>query len=116
MATHDLPDVLREYRVKIIPAGQAPPTPRYPNDSGLRTKFGGLPDAIQDGDEEQKTCPHCFQRMHFIAQIDSFEFDGTNNPNRQDYGDEHFMFGDVGMIYVWFCFGCLTPQAAMECY
>ena len=27
-----------------------------------------------------------------------------------------FMVGDVGMIHVWFCFQCLTPQASMECY
>jgi hypothetical protein len=35
---------------------------------------------------------------------------------RDDHGLQQFMFGDVGMIYVWFCFQCLTPQASMECY
>jgi hypothetical protein len=54
--------------------------------------------------------------MHFVAQIDSFEFNGKHNPNRKDYGDEQFMFGDVGMIYIWFCFNCLTPHAETECY
>lgn len=48
--------------------------------------------------------------------LDSFEFNGENNPNRKNYGDEQFMFGDVGMIYVWFCFNCLTPHATTEGY
>ncbi|HEX8916172.1 MAG TPA: hypothetical protein VF796_27735 [Humisphaera sp.] len=111
------PDVLREYRVRIIPAERAGPRPTPPADLGRRTKFGGRPDAIQQDDEhEEKQCPHCFAAMHFVAQIDSFEFNGDDNPNRKDCGDEQFMFGDVGMIYVWFCFRCLTPQASMESY
>jgi len=113
----DRPDILREYRVTVVPAEEAGPRAREPDDLGLRTKFGGEPDAIQGGgDDGEKTCPQCFRRMHFVAQIDSFEFNGENNPNRKDYGDEQFMFGDVGMIYVWFCFNCLTPHAAIECY
>jgi hypothetical protein len=54
--------------------------------------------------------------MSFVAQIDSFEHNEENNPNRKDYGEQHFMFGDVGMIYVWFCFDCLAPFATMDCY
>jgi hypothetical protein len=53
---------------------------------------------------------------YFIAQIDSFEFKGEENPNAKEHGDVHFMFGDVGMIYVWFCFDCLKPLATMDCY
>ena len=45
--------------------------------------------------------------MHFIGQIDSFE---------NGFPDAQFMFGDVGMIYVWFCFKCHTPHATMDCY
>jgi hypothetical protein len=110
----DLPDNLREYRVRIIPAERAGQQPKYPDNLGSRTKFGGIPDAIQVGDDEEKRCPQCFGPLTFVAQIDSFEFNGENNPNRRDYGDEQFMFGDVGMIYVWFCFQCLTPQASLE--
>jgi hypothetical protein len=102
--------------VKIVPAEEAGPQPRYPDDLGLRTKFGGTPDSIEGGEDEPKTCPQCFQPMHFVAQIDSFESKGKNNPNRKDYGDAQFMFGDVGMIDVWFCFNCLTPHAVTECY
>jgi hypothetical protein len=112
----DFPDILREYRVRIIPAERAGPQPGHPANIGRRTKFGGVPDTIQEGDDEAKRCPQCFGPMHFVAQIDSFEFNTESNPNRKDYGDVQFMFGDVGMIYVWFCFRCLTPQASMESY
>ena len=76
------------------------------------------PDEIQRGDDDEdgKACPQCFGKMHFVAQIDSFEHNDENNPNRKDYADAQFMFGDVGMIYVWFCFNCLTPQATLESY
>jgi hypothetical protein len=99
------PDILGEYRVRIIPAERAGPQPKYPANLGRRTKFGGLPDAIQAGDEEQKRCPDCFAPMHFVAQIDSFEFNGENNPNCHEHEETHFVFGDVGMIYVWFWHG-----------
>jgi hypothetical protein len=103
----DLPDKLREYRVKIIPAEDAPPPAKYPDNLGYRTKFGGAPDLIQPMDDEDRRCKKCFQPLHFIGQIDSFE-NGLPHP--------HFMFGDVGMIYVWFCFNCYAPSATMDCY
>jgi hypothetical protein len=102
----DLPDILREYRVKIIPAEDAPPPPKYPDNLGFRTKFGGKPDNIQPSGEDRQ-CTTCGRPMYFIAQIDSFE-DGHPDPQ--------FMFGDVGMIYVWFCFHCLLPEATLESY
>jgi hypothetical protein len=112
----DIPDILREYRARNIPAERAGPQLKYPANLGRRTKFGGRPDAIQGDDESEKRCPDCYATMHFVAQIDSFEYNGEGNPNRRDYGDTQFMFGDVGMIYVWFCFQCLKPHASMQCY
>jgi hypothetical protein len=112
----ELPDILREYFVKIIPAAKAGPQPEYPDDLGLRTKFGGLPHGVQSGDEIKARCPKCTKRMHFVGQIDSFEFNGKNNPHRKEYREAHFMFSDVGIIYVWFCFKCLKPLATMESY
>ena len=104
----DLPQHLREYRVKIMPAEDAPPPAKYPDNLGYRTKFGGKPELIQPtGDEEERRCSACFEPLHFIGQIDSFE---------NDHPDPQFMFGDVGMIYVWFCFRCYTPSATLECY
>jgi hypothetical protein len=46
----------------------------------------------------------------------SSEHKSSENPIAKDYGEQQFMFGDVGMIYVWFCFDCLTPLATMDCY
>lgn len=103
----DLPKILREYRVKIIPAEDVAAPPAYPANLGFRTKFGGHPDLIQSMDDDDRICKKCFQPLQFIAQIDSFE---------SDFPDPQFMFGDVGMIYVWFCFACYTPYATMDCY
>lgn len=112
-----LPKILREYRVKLIPAAKAGPQPEYPEHLGLRTKFGGLPDGIQDAGEDMRVgCPECRKAMHFVGQIDSFEYAGKNNPHRRDYSDAQFMFSDVGLIYVWFCYKCLVPHATTQAY
>jgi hypothetical protein len=89
MSMKDLPEHLREYRVKFIPAEDAPPPAKYPDNLGFRTKFGGNADHIQNAGDGRKACDVCGHAMHFIAQIDSFE-DGHPDPQ--------FMFGDVGMI------------------
>lgn len=101
----DLPDQLREYRVKIIPAEDAARLAKYPDNIGYRTKFGGKADLIQPAGN--RNCDVCGKPLHFIAQIDSFE---------NDHPDPQFMFGDDGMIYVWFCFACNTPVAMLESY
>jgi hypothetical protein len=41
----DIPEIQRQYRINIIPAGSAEPV--NPIDLGRRTKFGGSPDEIQ---------------------------------------------------------------------
>jgi hypothetical protein len=109
----DGPEILREYRVKIVPAGESAPVGN--NDLGRRTKFGGVANEIQGG-QSGIMCPSCRKKMSFLGQIDSFEFDGKDNPNRTDAFDTQLMFGDVGLIYVWFCFDCCEPLATMECY
>jgi hypothetical protein len=109
----DPPEVLCEYRVKIVPAAEAEPLGL--KDLGVRTKFGGVPDEIQSGGQTGIRCAGCNKRMHFIGWIDSFEFHGKENPNARKYGDEQFMFGDVSMIYVRFCFDCLEGLATMDC-
>jgi len=109
---------LRIYKVALAPVdsekGAVPLS--YPNHLGLRTKFGGTPQWVQD--EETPTCPHCAETMTFVAQIDSFEHQSTNNPNSRDaiHGNQQFMFGDVGMIYVFFCFDCCEPIATFQGY
>lgn len=112
----DVPEVLREYSVRLTPATASEQNLTSPDSDGLRTKFGGLPNAIQKRGNPNFLCPECREKMRFIAQIDSFEHQSHKNPNAKNYSEQHFMFGDVGMIYVWFCFDCLTPYATMECY
>jgi len=110
----DISEILREYRVKIVPAAEAQPVNL--KDLGRRTELGGNPDEIQPGGQSGIRCPGCGKRLHLVGQIDSFEFNGKDNPNRKDYSDTQFVFGDVGMIYVWFCFDCCEPLATMDCY
>ena len=109
---------LREYKVKLerLKPGELICEHSYPNNDGLLTKFGGEPDWIQG--QETLKCPHCNTEMSFVGQIDSFEHDYKTNPLRVDAikGDQHFMFGDVGRIYVFFCFECCEPKAILQCY
>jgi uncharacterized protein YwqG len=77
---------------------------------GLRSKLGGAPDWVQSN--ETPECSRCHKPMTFVGQIDSFEVKGT--PNTVEWDDRHFMFGDVGMIYVFFCFGCSNTQSIFQ--
>ena len=55
--------------------------------------------------------------MVFVAQIDSVEHDSKRNPRGRDcLGEQDYMFGDVGMIYVFFCFECSQPGCVHQCY
>jgi hypothetical protein len=55
--------------------------------------------------------------MTFIAQLDSMEHDSPENPHRIDavHGDQHFMFGDVGLLYVFLCDTCNEARTIMQC-
>ena len=109
--------VLPELHVALdrVPAGQRAVPLDYPDNLGLRTKLGGEPEWIQG--EESPNCPHCDKTMTFVAQIDSVEHDSRHNPLRRDcLGEQDYMFGDVGMIYVYFCFECCTPACVHQCY
>jgi hypothetical protein len=110
------PGTLREYRVTLTPVadGETAMEHGYPDNLGLRTKLGGEPTFIQGG--KTPNCSECGKQLHFVAQIDSVEHKWKTNPNARDYQEQHFMFGDVGMIYVFFCFECGQPSCAMDCY
>ena len=112
------PRHLREYRILFEPVNEGEPPVRldYPENLGLQSKLGGAPDWVQG--EEWPACPHCGARMTFVAQLDSMEHDSKHNPNRIDalHGDQHFMFGDVGMLYVFLCEECLEPRTLVQCY
>jgi hypothetical protein len=108
------PRQLRQYRV-LFERTAEPDPPDREVDSGLRSKLGGTPDWEQG--EEFPNCPHCGSRMTFVGQLDSIEHDWDSNPHRVDClsGEQHFMFGDVGVIYIFFCFDCSEPRAIFQC-
>lgn len=82
---------------------------------GVRSKLGGKPDWEQGA--EFPSCPDCLKRMTFIAQIDSMEHNEDHNPNRVDWrsAEQHYLFGDVGMIYVFMCCDCLETKSVFQC-
>ncbi len=82
---------------------------------GQRTKLGGKPDWIQC--EDVPECDECERRMTFVGQIDSIEHDSEHNPHRKNaLGKRDYMFGDVGLIYVFYCFHCLEAKAFLQSY
>ena len=60
------PEVLCEYRVKIIPSGEV----------GTRTRFGDVSHQIQPGGPSTMVCSACRKKMHVVAKILSFKVDG----------------------------------------
>ena len=105
---------LREYKVRFERV-ESPPDAGAEVDCGLRTKLGGEPDWEQEA--EFPDCPHCSNQMVFVGQLDSIEHDWHTNPHRIDSlsGDQHYMFGDVGLVYIFFCFDCTEARAVVQC-
>ena len=113
---------LPEFRVKLervnpgdtaYPMGDEIP---YQDYIGQRTKLGGDPDWIQEGGHVD--CSNCCRRMIFVAQIDSVENESPSNPHSvSPHSDEQqWMFGDAGIIYVFFCFFCGDAYSVSQCY
>ena len=105
---------LREYRIRFekVPKGKKAVTD--PKNLGIRSKLGGEPDWVQH--PEIPKCRECKQSMTFVAQIDSIEHDDSHNPHAIDClsGKQHYMFGDVGMIYVFLCFECMETKSVVQ--
>ncbi|MBK9054865.1 MAG: hypothetical protein IPL78_29355 [Chloroflexi bacterium] len=78
---------------------------------GQATKLGGSPDWIQH--DETPSCPTCGWPMVFVAQIDSIDY---NAVSKNELSRQVYMFGDVGMIYVFFCFSCGQTTSIFQCY
>ncbi len=113
---------LPEFRVTLTRLG--PGEVAYPLDDetyydylGKRSKFGGEPDWIH-GECPTQSCNLCGKPMTFVAQIDSLEHFSPTNPNAVDSLSEEqkWMFGDVGMLYVFYCFDCGYPLAMTDHY
>lgn len=114
-------DQLPEFAVALqrMPKGTFAVDPNDRNNQGRRTKLGGLPDWIQ-GHETPK-CVGCKTRMTFVAQVNSIEHFSLSNPigmdvKHRDRRKKSWMFGDVGMIYVFYCFGCGEAKAVGQQY
>lgn len=73
---------------------------------GKRSKFGGSPDWIQN--DETPKCECCKKKMEFVAQLDSIDYTGFAQKNIE------YMFGDVGMIYVFFCKNCGLSKSIFQ--
>ena len=110
--------ILPEIRVQLfrVPEGERAVEFDIPESAGIGTKLGGEPDWIQT--PEHPDCPHCHQEMVFVAQIDSIEHQSPLNPLARDPIADHqdYMFGDAGMIYVFFCYDCLHSHSVFQCY
>ena len=90
---------------------QGPDVAHYEH-QGQRSKFGGFPERLHE-DRKFPECPECGDLMHFVAQIDSIEHEWPSNPHA-GVSEQRWMFGDVGMLYVFFCFDCMCPHAEVD--
>jgi uncharacterized protein YwqG len=110
-----MPEVLREYRIKFETVSEGEKAVPDRQQLGVRSKLGGAPD--WDQSDEVPTCPACKEQMSFIAQIDSMEHDEEHNPHRINClsNQQQYMFGDVGMIYVFMCFDCMKTVSVVQC-
>ena len=114
------PERLREYKVALTecaPGERAiPRNYREVLGVGMATKLGGDADWLQG--DERPDCPFCKKPMKFVGQIDSIEHKSEHNPHgRAPVGEgRHWMFGDVGMIYVFFCLDCLETRSVFQCH
>jgi uncharacterized protein YwqG len=112
-------ELLPEFRVTLTRLKEGETA--YPTDGphyeyhGQRTKLGGKPDWVQN--DETPTCLDCGAPMTFVSQIDSVEHQWKSNPHSVSAlsDDQKWMFGDVGMIYVFFCFDCNTTSSVFQC-
>src|SRR5947209_6016712 len=100
---------LPEFRVSLsaVTAGEEAIDLPYPDNLGQRTKLGGDPIWIQG--DETPLCPRCREEMSFVAQIDSIGHTALEPAGL-------FMFGDVGMLYLFYCFGCGGTDAVVQSY
>jgi hypothetical protein len=65
---------------------------------GERHRLGGKPESVQP--VEYPACPDCAKLMTFYGQLDSL--------------NDEYCIGDVGLVYVFLCFDCLTAQAVVD--
>jgi len=108
-----MPKILKEYRIKFEKVAGGEKAVPNATSLGVRSKLGGEPDWGQG--KETPRCSSCDSPMSFVGQIDSIEHDDDYNPNAVNWrSGQDYMFGDVGMIYIFFCFDCLETQSIFQ--
>ena len=100
-------DQLPVFRIIAEPMPEDLLDPKGPKSLGRRSKFGGQPTWEQE--DETPTCPQCGESMVFVAQLDSIGFDRRGAPAEQ------YIFGDVGLIYAFFCFEDGETRSVFQC-
>jgi hypothetical protein len=113
------PKTLRELRVSFDdPLGGEPVLTGdiHKELLGKRSKLGGLPDWIEY--DLTPSCSACGSVMSFVGQLDSIDHLGHCNPETycEALDAQEYMFADVGLIYVFYCFQCLEAKAVTDCY
>jgi uncharacterized protein YwqG len=102
---------LPKYRITLVPDFDGPDDQRL----GLRSKLGGTPTWEQN--DETPSCTNCKKPLAFVAQLDSISLPDDDNPRGFDGlpEDRRYIFGDVGLIYVFFCFDCGETRSIFQC-
>ena len=110
-----MPEILKEYRIKFQKVPKCKKALADPTKLGIRSKLGGEPDWCQRPDVPK--CKSCKEKMTFVAQIDSIEHDEGHNPHRIDClsDEQQYMFGDVGMLYLFVCLDCMETRSVLQC-
>ena len=89
-----------EIKLKLIPKSTDTKIGFKYADHVNESKIGGHPDWIQD--DETPICPSCKKKMVFFAQLDSI--------------NDKIIIGDLGMIYVFYCFECMESDSLVQFY
>ena len=102
---------LPKYRITFVPDFDGPDDQRL----GHRSKLGGSPTWEQGN--ETPSCQNCDKPLTFVGQLDSISFPDEGNPRGFDglAEDQSYIFGDVGLIYVFFCFDCGDTRSIFQC-
>ena len=80
---------------------------------GNRTQLGGKPTWIQGN--QTPICEQCQRGMTFVAQIDSLSAE-ESEMGKILAEKKSFMFGDVGMIYLFWCEKCFETKSLIQCH
>lgn len=99
-------EALRDAMIKLVPASGRWQTQDWAlsNSRENLNRLGGMPSWIQGADYLH--CPHCSEKMAFIAQLDS---------DLPTSDGEEWMWGSGGIAYMFWCDGCRVSGYRWQC-